>query len=463
MKHIIRKVQLDVKLPTQETAWHWQSRLGALVKKEFLHQIEPLFDEFGKEDVLIRIRQLEIDIGEISVNSSNTAIVDKLVMQLKGSLSKLVLNKNENHEVVQTIEKEALAFEVLERFLEYGTITHAQFLLDPETAINLLLEKEPQKVVSMIYHLVQKYPNIVFKRIVYQFNKEILFKLLAAVLTEKTALQFVRLITSFQGNKVLEIRIWRTLIRSAIENYFGPDAQDQREEKLLFTIISVVSKEHSTEQFERVVNKIYGTSKPELVSKILKDTKVAKREMVSLDEETASFIVLQLKDPVFCPYGGIILLHPFLSTFFKTLNLLDKTGQFIDTTSQEKGVHLLAYLSTGNTNLPEQELVLEKFLCGLPTNYPIRRHDKIETTAIEESDQLLMAAIKHWGALGNVSTESLREGFLKRPGKFELRANGVGYQLTIERKTMDVLLEKLPWGISMIKLPWMKDLLHVEW
>jgi hypothetical protein len=35
--------------------------------------------------------------------------------------------------------------------------------------------------------------------------------------------------------------------------------------------------------------------------------------------------------------------------------------------------------------------------------------------------------------------------------------------LQVEANTADILLDQLPWGISMIKLPWMGMMLWVEW
>jgi hypothetical protein len=35
--------------------------------------------------------------------------------------------------------------------------------------------------------------------------------------------------------------------------------------------------------------------------------------------------------------------------------------------------------------------------------------------------------------------------------------------LQVEAKTVDILLNQLPWGISMIKLPWMQRMLWIEW
>jgi hypothetical protein len=51
---------------------------------------------------------------------------------------------------------------------------------------------------------------------------------------------------------------------------------------------------------------------------------------------------------------------------------------------------------------------------------------------------------------------------LLRPGKLIRKEDG-DWLLQVESRTFDVLLEHLPWGISMIKLPWMKKMLWVEW
>ena len=55
----------------------------------------------------------------------------------------------------------------------------------------------------------------------------------------------------------------------------------------------------------------------------------------------------------------------------------------------------------------------------------------------------------------------LQEEFLQRPGK--LTPGKEFNKLQVEAKTLDILLDRLPWNISLIKLPWMDKMLHVEW
>ena len=158
--------------------------------------------------------------------------------------------------------------------------------------------------------------------------------------------------------------------------------------------------------------------------------------------------------------AGVVLLNPFFVNLFRTLKLIEGKD-FIDEIARTKAIHMVQFLATGNSNLPEYELILPKFLCSLPFEFPLEREIKITKKEKTEADKLLKAALDHWGALGDVSPDSLREGFLQREGKLEKRA--IGWYLLVEQKTIDILLDKLPWGFSMIKLPWMKDILRVEW
>lgn len=158
--------------------------------------------------------------------------------------------------------------------------------------------------------------------------------------------------------------------------------------------------------------------------------------------------------------AGVVLLHPFLPPFFKTLGLVD-AHDFVDEAARHKAVHLLHFLATGQTEAPEYELVLPRFLCGVPFEIPLERFPDITAAEQAEGEKLLMAAINHWNKLGNTSPGGLREGFLQRDGKLEKRE--AGWYLGVEQKTIDILLDFLPWNLSIIKLPWLPELLRVEW
>lgn len=165
-------------------------------------------------------------------------------------------------------------------------------------------------------------------------------------------------------------------------------------------------------------------------------------------------------DVFYIQAAGIILLHPFLNRLFEKLGLCEK-GEFIDEASHQRAVCLIHYLATGEVHTPEYQLVLPKFLCGMPLNVPLDHFIEINEAEKTESENLIQAAIEHWGALGNTSPDGLRETFLLRDGKLEKRQTT--WHLTVERKPWDILLDRLPWGKNMVKLPWIDELLQIDW
>ncbi|OUC11765.1 MAG: hypothetical protein B0A82_26635 [Alkalinema sp. CACIAM 70d] len=156
---------------------------------------------------------------------------------------------------------------------------------------------------------------------------------------------------------------------------------------------------------------------------------------------------------------GIVIVHPFLQELFHSLELL-ADNQFRDGQTQRRAVALLTYLTYGDANIPEYELLLPKLLCAWDWEEPLPPYElnEAERNACEE---LLGAVLKHWSALHSNSTEWLRQQFFWRDGK--LKPVDLGWQLTIEHRMQDVLLSKLPWGVGVIHLPWMPVFLHVNW
>ena len=130
-------------------------------------------------------------------------------------------------------------------------------------------------------------------------------------------------------------------------------------------------------------------------------------------------------------------------------------------TEIEKAVCLVHYLATGQESAAEFELGLIKILCGLKIDTPA--HARIDITDLDrhESNELLLSVIEYWTVLKNTSVQGLRESFLQRNGK--LTFNNNEWLLQVEQKPYDMLLESLPWNISLIKMSWMPYILRTEW
>jgi hypothetical protein len=168
---------------------------------------------------------------------------------------------------------------------------------------------------------------------------------------------------------------------------------------------------------------------------------------------------LQEGESIYLQGAGAVILHPFLEELFRSRALL-QDGAFRDAAAQYRAVHLLGYLTFGSDEVPEYDLLLPKLLCGLPWEEPLPSGRLLveERAACEE---LLQAVLSHWSALKSTSPDWMREQFFLRQGKLErLDAN---WRLTVEHRLQDVLLARLPWGVSLIRLPWMQGLLYVRW
>ncbi|MBF9222677.1 contractile injection system tape measure protein [Hymenobacter ruricola] len=165
-------------------------------------------------------------------------------------------------------------------------------------------------------------------------------------------------------------------------------------------------------------------------------------------------------ETVYIANAGLVLLWPFLVPLFDRLGYLEQR-QLKAPDQAERASHLLQFLVTGEEEAPEYLLVLNKLLCGVATARPLARALPLTPAERNTAEGLLQAVITQWQALGNTSVTGLRETFLQRPGKLDFLAERV--TLTVETKTVDILVDRLPWSISTIKLPWMPLPLYVTW
>jgi hypothetical protein len=158
--------------------------------------------------------------------------------------------------------------------------------------------------------------------------------------------------------------------------------------------------------------------------------------------------------------AGLILLHPYLGIFFDALELREGTG-FRDDVTLNKAIQLLGYLACGEDNIPEYDLVFPKLLCGILPAQPIQRFVPLSAAEKAEADELLLSVIAHWNALGSTTPDGLRGNFLMREGKLVWK-NGE-WQLYVSQQSYDMLLNRLPWGFSVVALSWMPWLIKTVW
>ena len=190
-----------------------------------------------------------------------------------------------------------------------------------------------------------------------------------------------------------------------------------------------------------------------------KDTKKTDDQPADYDIKFSKGIESTCEE-IYIDNAGLILVWPYLGHFFQSVGLM-YDGAFVDEESINRAIHLLQFLATGEEQTAEYFLPLNKLLCGLDLENPIGKDVHLSKQEKEECEKLLNTVIKHWSALKNTSVTGFRASFLQRKGV--LQWNEENWLLRVERKTYDLLLERIPWSISIIKLSWMKTALYVEW
>jgi len=158
--------------------------------------------------------------------------------------------------------------------------------------------------------------------------------------------------------------------------------------------------------------------------------------------------------------SGLILFWPFLTRLFEHLSLL-KNGSFTNQESKNRAVYLLQYLVYFDIDFPEYKLVLNKLLVGMSTQEHLTPLISLTEDEKDSAHSLLNGLINNWEKVKNASPQGIQETFLQREGILRFQSERV--TLVVEKKGVDILLESIPWNISLIKLAWMKVPIYVEW
>ncbi|MDD5754111.1 MAG: contractile injection system tape measure protein [Methylococcales bacterium] len=164
--------------------------------------------------------------------------------------------------------------------------------------------------------------------------------------------------------------------------------------------------------------------------------------------------------PIQISNAGLVILQGFIGTYFNRLGLIDNS-EFCSTQAQRNAVHCLQYLASGLAATEEQHLVLNKLLCGLLVSDPIELGFDLTPKDKTIADSLIEAVINYWSAIGSSSIDGFRGNWLIRNGL--LRQNEGRWDLVVEKRPYDLLLQSSPFSFQLIKLPWMTTPLYVTW
>jgi hypothetical protein len=191
-----------------------------------------------------------------------------------------------------------------------------------------------------------------------------------------------------------------------------------------------------------------------------KELKAAKEKERMLEAEEAALKQKEKQTKLFIPNAGLVILHPFFSTYFTRLGLMEASA-FINEEAKERAVLLLQYLATGRNKFDEYELILNKLLCGMPIEQPVAFDIEPTDNEIALTEELFEVLKQRWDKVKNSTVEGIRASFIIREGALEFIEDQ--WNLRVEQRGYDMLLQTLPWAFGFIKTNWMNQILTVEW
>ncbi|MBO9634741.1 MAG: hypothetical protein J7578_16625 [Chitinophagaceae bacterium] len=484
MGHVIKKQVLDIGV-RQSEAFQVQHELSHWYWNHLRPLLERAFDELAPSDEVIQIDKLEIDLGHINPSSFldphwTAALEQTLVEELKKAI-------RDQSTAGNPISKQSPVLQAAWQWLyyiEYGLLPWNLGTI-PAGWLSKVLEALATDIICIgdLRKLILS-KRSALQRIIHQYDDAFITSILKVLTArQQPELQLV----------INEIQQLSQIGRPAPAKIFSPSLFREQclfvlitdatryghrfeIDKSLVTLCRAVVKGKAIKQTDlESLSASIPLLKPALEA-MLRTSSTIDDKLFAVNGTTGKpdLPVDPLEEPALQDEGkgdsghdslytgmaGLVLLHPFLNILFSQLNWVEH-GAFRNKACQQQAIGLLHFMATGQTTAPEYTLVMAKLLCGYPLKEPIQMDFDFSEDELEEARHLLNVVISKWEVLKRTSIEGLREGFLQRMGK--LTESEPGFLLQVENGSIDILLDQLPWGISMIKLPWMKHLLRVDW
>ncbi|WEK71328.1 MAG: contractile injection system tape measure protein [Candidatus Chryseobacterium colombiense] len=478
--HIIQKVFVEIAVNNKEKAMSIKEDINSFLSVDVFPQIEKYINalEYKLEGHTLQIPRLELDLN-VKSSSLNVELKDKIVQLFEEKLSEMIkpieiLNQEaENDSKAYWISNQEKMVRTFIYFLEKGHMPwwnsekKGFSFLEPEI-FDVMIQSDnfEKSIISVLpKHEVQN-------RMINQLSNEQIAQICLTILKSKELkISLEPNIISYIAklNHKNRLIIWSLVLNVISEYLISPKSHLQE------YIVQQISKIDAADSLQiktnrqnlKTVIKIFPfIEEIEILESIKKDVfKNQEKEENSVEtiddhEPETTFDDLGFKeDGHYIQNAGLIILHPFLKTFFEHCDLIHpKTQQLTD---PELCAHLLHYIATGKTNAPEYDMIFEKFLCNIPMNQSINRHIKLSRKHKTQVKNLIESVQQNWKPMKKSSGALLQNEFFQRSGKLVVTDHD--YTLTVERKTQDILLDKLAWGISFVKLPWKEKFMFVNW
>ncbi|SFB53454.1 contractile injection system tape measure protein [Algoriphagus aquimarinus] len=322
------------------------------------------------------------------------------------------------------------------------------------------LGKKESVISKQILHLksVGSDYSEVLRKLTFRFDEELLIEELFGNSSFKIQLKELLRMAPFFFVGNLNPGTWRWLVFSFGWNQLLKKASPSDNRFFQF-FLNYLERNHHKYAWKAIFLKVYQVDAFQKSTK--KEVKKAvefylEKELNVFREESSPV----LGDRVLLANAGVILCWPFLSQLFSLLEFT-KGNRFESDEKQQKAALLIQFIAFGDVHFPEYEMVLNKILTGIPLENHLDRTILLEEKEKEMALTLFHGIRNNWDKMKSASVQAIRETFLQRAGYLTFEPTWL--KLEVEKKGVDVLLDSIPWGLSMVKLPWMTRSLEIIW
>ena len=196
----------------------------------------------------------------------------------------------------------------------------------------------------------------------------------------------------------------------------------------------------------------------ENVAKLLKEAlNITNAEDYPAEELTESPDILLVGN------AGLCLLAAWFPRLLELLGYLNEDKKdFKDTASKVRAVFLLQYLTCSEEKeYRETELAFNRLLVSLPMHIPLPESLELTDKEKQTAESMLAGVKANWQAMTGTSVKGFQENFILRTGRLEQQEEK--WVLTVDNKTIDLLLDTVRWGFRQIHFPWLKKYIQVVW
>lgn len=472
--HRINKVSLDFSFSKEEEETALE-KTKQLFYTKIVPQLNNRFDGVKEQ---VYIERLEIDIAQTTAETFETDFFNAFVKSFEACAA-----VHKSTATAQPARDNSFTFEQVLFFLQKGYWSwNIQQRSEKEitTLLRTFFEKEQQ--VILLLQRLQTEQAFAAERLIDLVFKHTIHRLLISALTTYHP--------AFRAVWALLADGWEKEIKAGNGFYFyllrdlllSAPLQHQQE---LFTFLkqfitsaffTAISTASETQQLLAIIEKNAGAATlnrffsqlQQLLNTNKKNTAQAIAPLAEVANTHADQYVSGIPffgeaatEKITISNAGLILFHPYLHLVFQELNWIGPDKKFIDARVQRKAVLFLQYLINGKSRQAEHVLVLNKILCNWPVHLPLRTACNFSVKEKQAAVELMASLKEHWTVLKNTSPQGVIESFVQRPGLIQKTATG--FLLQVERKTIDILMDTLPFGINTIKLPWNENIIHAEW